>query len=197
MSKQLRIAFVNQKGGVGKSTLACLCASALKAAGVSVVIDDLDPQGSSAYFAKHIGGIPTLEEGPDSAVVIVDSPGHLDMSTPASRLKFSGIVGSCDRIVIVTELSMLGLRSAQATIKLVEEFKTNDAKALVVFNKIRIGTMTGNQDTKALATQLGCPSTKADLPLRSAYEIFTSLGWRAVTGPERDLVNKIAAEIIK
>ncbi len=56
-----RIACVNQKGGVGKTTVCANLASALAAAGHTVLAIDLDPQGQlTASFGitqRHINGI--------------------------------------------------------------------------------------------------------------------------------------------
>jgi hypothetical protein len=48
---QTRIAFVNGKGGVGKTTCTTLLAAALKSAGQDVSIEDRDPQKSATTAA--------------------------------------------------------------------------------------------------------------------------------------------------
>lgn len=49
--RQTVIAFVAQKGGVGKTTLACAFAAESQARGASVLIVDADPQGSCRTWA--------------------------------------------------------------------------------------------------------------------------------------------------
>jgi len=56
------IAFINQKGGVGKTTTAVNVACALRRAGQRVMLVDLDPQ---AHASLHLG----IELGPDDASV--------------------------------------------------------------------------------------------------------------------------------
>ncbi len=47
------VAFVNQKGGVGKTTVTLGLASAARAAGHRVLVVDLDPQGASTWVLGH------------------------------------------------------------------------------------------------------------------------------------------------
>ena len=49
------VALLNQKGGVGKTTVTLGLASAAAAAGHDVLIVDLDPQASSTWV---LGGVP-------------------------------------------------------------------------------------------------------------------------------------------
>lgn len=57
------IAFINQKGGVGKSTTTLHTASYLVKKGYKVLTIDLDPQGNlSKAFGINTDGFPTLKE---------------------------------------------------------------------------------------------------------------------------------------
>ena len=57
------IAFINQKGGVGKSTITMNMASFLTAKGKSVLTIDLDPQGNTSQaYGIETEGQPTLRE---------------------------------------------------------------------------------------------------------------------------------------
>ena len=58
------IAFVNQKGGVGKTTSCVNLASCLRAAGARVLVCDFDPQGNatSGLGVDKVAAFPTVYE---------------------------------------------------------------------------------------------------------------------------------------
>jgi chromosome partitioning protein len=192
----MRISFVNQKGGVGKSTVAALLTAALKAAGLNVAVDDKDPQGSLAYWASKVGDVPSIEQNPEAAFVIIDSPGHLNLDSAPSRLLMSSVVSSADRVVLVSEMSGFSLHASTPTAELVKQFLPAGARAGVLFNQVRKQTLVGQQDMKDLGKTIGLPVFKNWLPLSSAYEQFSSLGWSVVTGAERERIVSLAKEII-
>ncbi|NJL31295.1 MAG: ParA family protein [Phycisphaerales bacterium] len=67
------IAFVNGKGGTGKTTLALLVAWVLNFRGQNVCIDDRDPQGNATAAATAYG-IPILTPPPVITVPTLPIP---------------------------------------------------------------------------------------------------------------------------
>src|SRR5438270_12561386 len=64
-----RIAIINQKGGVGKTTTAVNLAAALARSGQRVCVIDLDPQ---AHATTHLG-IEPVGKSPSMYDVLIDS----------------------------------------------------------------------------------------------------------------------------
>ena len=72
MSRQLTIALVAQKGGVGKTTLACCIAAECQARGANVLLVDADPQGTARTWAS----IALDYERPVPDVIMMGSTMH-------------------------------------------------------------------------------------------------------------------------
>jgi chromosome partitioning protein len=83
-------AFVNQKGGCGKTTTAVHLAGALAARGERVLLVDLDPQAHATMALGHAAEAPTvadvLLEGADIRRAIVAAPGGIRLLPSVPRL---------------------------------------------------------------------------------------------------------------
>lgn len=84
------LAFVNQKGGCGKTTTAVHLAGALAARGQRVLLVDLDPQAHATMALGHAAEAPTVAEvlldGADVRRAIVDAPGGIRLLPAVPRL---------------------------------------------------------------------------------------------------------------
>src|SRR5467141_1658396 len=108
-------AFLNQKGGVGKTTLSCNFATALAQDGTRVLVIDADPQHGALTWQEHrdasplfpIVGLPTDKlhrEIPTHAThydhVIIDAPPQVN-TIARSIILAADLIRSCTSIVRV------------------------------------------------------------------------------------------------
>lgn len=193
----MRITFLNQKGGVGKSTASILIGAALHAAGYRVAFDDKDEQGSITHWASDIGKLPLYNVRTECDVIVCDTPGRLDLREESSRGFLQPIIASSDCLIIVSEKSLFSVNATLPMVEFVRQHKRESARAAVLFNKVRSSTITGKQNEVDLAKKMGMPSLKHSLPLAAPFENIQTLGFAAVTGKHRELVLKLALEILK
>lgn len=191
----MRIVVANQKGGVGKTSVVLLLAAVLKKAGWDVAIDDRDPQGTARFFAKNVGAT-LIEDEPDATFIITDTPGHLKIEGPVGR-ELASLVSKSDKIIVVSEKSPAAIHGTVPMINLVKEKKGKDAKAYLLFNKVRSNTVIGQQDPREIAHDLGLPCLENELSLSAAYENAFTQGLAAVTGKQREDLLNLALEIMK
>src|ERR1700751_2306487 len=97
-----RIAIINQKGGVGKTTTAVNLAAALAQAGQRVCVLDLDPQ---AHATTHLGIEPD-GTSPSMYDVLIDSKPLADVRRPVGECLW--VVGS-DINLAAAEVELAGV----------------------------------------------------------------------------------------
>lgn len=156
------IGILNQKGGVGKTTLSVNLAGMLSRAGSNVLLIDADPQGSALDWAAARQGDPLFSVlalprpvlhkeiariGKDYAHVLIDGPPRV------SDLARSAIMAS-DIVVIPIQPSPYDVWSAGEIVKLVDEAKVfHDLKKIVfVVNRKIANTAIGRDVREALAS---------------------------------------------
>lgn len=155
------IGVLNQKGGVGKTTLSVNLAACLARTGARVLLIDADPQGSSLDWAAarqsdplfSVVGFPRstihkeigqIGQGYDH--IVIDGPPRV------TDLARSAIMAS-DIVLIPVQPSPYDIWAAEEVVKLVDEariYKENIKSAFVVNRKIT-NTAIGRDVREALA----------------------------------------------
>jgi chromosome partitioning protein len=112
------ISIVNRKGSVTKTTTTLNLAAALRDAGCSVALLDLDTQHDLTELARRLKRVPVVEAGSDlrqtlggilADYILIDCPPRLDTESAEGRLSLQAVALS-DVCLIPTPLEYLPLR---------------------------------------------------------------------------------------
>ena len=179
------ISVQNQKGGVGKTTIATHLCQALALRKARVLLIDSDPQGSSRDWAAARSSEPLfsvvgfdrptihkeikdLAKGYD--YVVIDGPPRV------TELARSAIMAA-DIILIPVQPSPYDIWAAQDVIEIIKEasvFKEN-LKSVFVINRKIANTAIGRDATEAI-TNFEIPVLKAQISQRVAFAETASSG---------------------
>ena len=172
------ISVLNQKGGVGKTTLAIHISHALVLMGFKVLLVDADPQGSARdWAAARSDKTPFPVVGLDRPTIHRDLPAlvkdfdHVVIDGPprVSDLARSAIIAA-NLVVVPIQPSSYDIWAADQIIKLIQEasvFKEN-IKSVFVINRKIVNTAIG-RDVVEVLEQYPIPVLKASISQRVAF----------------------------
>ena len=196
------ISIQNQKGGVGKTTLAIHISHALSLKGTKVLLVDADPQGSARdWAAARSDKTPFSVIGLDRPTVHRDLPAlakdfdHVVIDGPprVSDLARSAIIAA-DIVVVPIQPSPYDVWAADEVIKLIQEasvFKEN-LKSVFTINRKITNTAIGRDVAEALGSY-NIPVLQSSVSQRVAFAESAASGQTVL---ETDRNGSAAREIL-
>lgn len=178
------ISFINQKGGVGKTTIAINVASSLANQGFKTLLIDADKQGSSSTWASLREETPfqvvslarenmakdALSLATEYDYTLIDAPPH------AEAISRSCIIAS-DLVLMPIEPSGLSTWASDVTVQQVEqarEFKDSLKCGFVVSRKI--GKTVIGREVRSMVEDTGMRVFDADIENRVAFAESMTMG---------------------
>lgn len=197
------VAFVSQKGGVSKSTLARALAVELTRSGLATRIADLDVhQGSQVDWHRDrlssgLSPTPPVQLHPDLAdalkaqnsahVLILDGPARADRETVA-------LARAADLVVIPAGASLDDLRPAARVAHSLVRAGIPASRILCALS--RISTDTEAEAARTFLTDAGYRVAEGYLPERASYRTAQNTG-RAVTEATAPTLRTAAERVVQ
>lgn len=202
------VSFLNQKGGVGKSTLATNVAAWLARDGAKVLLIDADPQATATQWAslREDCAFQTVAMARDNMardlIELAQNYDHVVIDGPPRAEKIArAIIIASDIVVIPIEPSAASIWASRETVGQIGEasiIKDSLKSAFLVTRKI--GNTIIGRDIFAMAEEHGISVLDACIQQRVAFAEAMTMGktifeWAAGSAAARD-IERVCKEIM-
>jgi chromosome partitioning protein len=182
------IAVINQKGGVGKTTIAVHLARALQLAGRDVILVDSDPQGSARDWAASKSDQPLTVVGIDRPILDRDARrlGARDFvvidGAPQMKEMAASAIKAADLVLIPVQPSPYDIWATADLTDLVKqriEITEGRLKAAFVVSRVITGTRIG-RDVAELLAKYELPVLNSTISQRVIFAVSAANGETAL-----------------
>lgn len=206
----LILSFINQKGGVGKSTLSINVAACLALASRKVLLIDADKQATSSTWTSLRQDTPfqvvslarenmardALKLAAEFDITVIDGP-------PQAEAISRSCIAASDLVAVPIEPGGASRWSSDLTVRQLKEaqdFKPSLKCGFVVSRKI--GTTVLGRDTRGMSADAGIPIFRTEVEQRIAYAEALTMGktifeWVGAASAAAHDIRKLTDELLE